>query len=299
MPNHITNILTISGEEVQVRECLFQISSNEKDEETGNHNHRLIDFNKIIPRPKSLDITSGSRVDQAIALLQDKNEYFEKMLDYPWVKNEGMETIEQVKTYLRSQMTEKDMEEGRMALHNIETYGCKDWYDWSCLNWGTKWNAYDQDELDFGVIRFDTAWSTPYPVIKALAETFPNLDFEVKFADEDLGSNCGTYKFVFGVLESEYQPEGTEALKYACQIKGYEFEEFLLDNFGYWELDTIKEHEDTIIQMLQNGNASEFMDRIDEESEQANEKIEYIKQLAIANELYEDAAMITKMLGNE
>ena len=52
--------------------------------------------------------------------------------------------------------------------------GIPNWYDWQCENWGTKWNAYDQSIEDQGYgsfeIRFDTAWSPPFPIIEALKE---------------------------------------------------------------------------------------------------------------------------------
>jgi hypothetical protein len=183
-----------------------------------------------------------------------------------------------------------------MAIENLETYGCKDWYSWSIQYWGTKWNAYDCNNGDYGTISFDTAWSTPFPVMQKLARMFPELSFEVKFADEDLGSNCGKYTFENGELIEEYQPEGTEALKYACEIKGYEFVDFILDNFEYWELDTIKENKQTIVQMLSERCTPELVDQIDIGEESGREKAEYLLQLAVENELFEEAAHISRLL---
>ena len=287
MPNHITNILTIKGEQSEIEKCLKAISSEENE---------IIDFNKIVPRPKSLDITSGSSVDNAMAIIKNNDKHFESMLDYPWVKNEGLMTIEQVKEHIKGSLTEQDYEEGRMAIQNLETYGCKDWYSWSIQYWGTKWNAYDCNNGDYGTISFDTAWSTPFPVMQKLARMFPELSFEVKFADEDLGNNCGKYTFENGELIEEYQPEGAEALKYACEIKGYEFVDFILDNFEYWELDTIKENKQTIVEMLSDYYASELIDQIDIGEESGREKAEYLLQLAVENELFEEAAHISKLL---
>lgn len=288
MPNHITNIITITGKKNEVEKCLKSIKG------TGEEGATLIDFNKIIPRPKSLDITSGSSVDNAVAILKNDVRYFEGMLQYPWVKEEGLTSTEQIKEHLKSNLSPQDFEEGRMAIENIKKYGCKDWYSWSIKYWGTKWNAYDQIELDFGTIQFDTAWSTPFPVMQELAKSFPDLDFEVKFADEDLGNNCGAYKFENGELTGEYQPEGTEAMRFACEIKGYDFEQLIHDNFEYWDLDTLKGYEDKIVEMLQEGWVTELTDSADNDENEGEEKIEYLKQLAIDNELYEVAAKIDK-----
>ena len=68
-----------------------------------------------------------------------------------------------------------------------------DWYKWRNRYWGTKWGAYDcysiieDNSITFV---FSTAWSMPYPIIERLC--LLGYEFELKYADEDLGSNCGT-----------------------------------------------------------------------------------------------------------
>ena len=66
------------------------------------------------------------------------------------------------------------------------------WYEWHCTYWGTKWGAYDGYTIigkSFIQFVFSTAWSLAYPVIQKLALMGYNI--EVKYADEDIGSNCG------------------------------------------------------------------------------------------------------------
>ena len=65
------------------------------------------------------------------------------------------------------------------------------WYDWNCEHWGTKWDAC-HGEVYSRFVEFDTAWSTPEPVIKALAKMIDDPVICV-YADEDIGSNCGAY----------------------------------------------------------------------------------------------------------
>ena len=49
--------------------------------------------------------------------------------------------------------------------------GKNNWYDWSIMNWGTKWNAQEVDVrqnknvLDYS---FQTAWDAPREIIQAL-----------------------------------------------------------------------------------------------------------------------------------
>lgn len=47
-------------------------------------------------------------------------------------------------------------------------------------------------------ISFLSAWSTPYGAIHKLSKLFPSLFFECKYADEDMGYNCGGYSLFNG-----------------------------------------------------------------------------------------------------
>ena len=74
------------------------------------------------------------------------------------------------------------------------------WYDFHNLYWGTKWNAYDgytkigKTQLTFV---FNTAWSAPDRVYAALFAWCDEqgYDVEIRYADEDTGSNCGVISF--------------------------------------------------------------------------------------------------------
>lgn len=77
--------------------------------------------------------------------------------------------------------------------------------DWSRENWGTKWDAYSDDVTDEGetmLLRFDTAWAHPLPVIEELSRRHPSERIYVRYADEDLGSNLGEYVMQGGSIES-------------------------------------------------------------------------------------------------
>lgn len=91
----------------------------------------------------------------------------------------------------------------------IAKYGHADWYSWSCSNWGTKWNASSVDlNLDTPQhihIRFDTAWSPPYPVISKIAETFPFASIE--FTWEEESGFWGRAEYEDGAVISEAEGE--------------------------------------------------------------------------------------------
>jgi hypothetical protein len=119
---------------------------------------------------------------------------------------------------------------GGADQNGLHADGTVCWYNWNTNNWGTKWNGYDvswEDREDGRtLLRFDTAWAHPEPVIHALAAKFPNEILEVRYADEDLGSNCGTYKIRDKECIDAFFPDGEEALELACDIKyGVPYEE--------------------------------------------------------------------------
>lgn len=68
----------------------------------------------------------------------------------------------------------------------------ENWHRWNSDNWGTKWDAYDVSvDLDGNMFTCNTAWSMAFPVWEALSKKYPEALFEVTYADEDMGSNCG------------------------------------------------------------------------------------------------------------
>lgn len=62
MPNHVTNKLTIYGDENKIKECLSAIKGIWKD--YPKENNRRIDFNKIIPMPEEIKNTQSPNRDE-------------------------------------------------------------------------------------------------------------------------------------------------------------------------------------------------------------------------------------------
>lgn len=302
MPNHITNQLKVTGSKQLVEE-LFNKIKNEK-ENTEEH-LCLIDFNKIVPMPESLKITSGSSVDYALLVLTDNTEELTKMLDYPWVKDEGITNVSDLKKRLVKNLSPENLKEGKMALDNIEKYGHKDWYSWSIANWGTKWNAYSQFQIEENMISFETAWSTPFPVIETLSKMYPDLTIEVAYADEDIGSNCGIYTLVGGNLVDEYTPEGWEATKFALKIKDWNSEEenveMVASNLSYLigkgtELE--KNYVEDIVSIISDKEKiKDFINQVFDECDEDNKKdmVDTLKKIALENECYEFVAEIERI----
>lgn len=62
------------------------------------------------------------------------------------------------------------------------------WYNWNNREWGTKWDACEEEleqEGDFFLrYRFDTAWAPPEPVFRAMIAQHPTLEFEIRSVEE-------------------------------------------------------------------------------------------------------------------
>jgi hypothetical protein len=76
--------------------------------------------------------------------------------------------------------------------HDLKVTG-NGWYDWNVREWGTKWDAgsVGVDELfkdgkgNASVsITFETAWSIPEPVFRAMVEQHPTLSFDFECEEE-------------------------------------------------------------------------------------------------------------------
>jgi len=120
--------------------------------------------------------------------------------------------------------------------------GYDNWYDWCYTHWGTKWNS-DEVFISDNEITFNTAWSNPLPIIIALSEKYPDVQFDIKFADEDFGHNVGTYIIKNGEEIDCYFPEGgsEEAYELALEVQGgndYYTWDILFDANQDKELDT-------------------------------------------------------------
>ena len=145
MPNYCNNVVEIRGPAASVKPLV---------------DHKL-DFMKIHPYPKALDITAG---------------------------REGADDSPEQKALVAAEES------------NLDKYGYKNWYDWCVNNWGTKWNAggdnpdmmvdYDYDEDGDTVIalfQFDTAWAPPLGVMQKLKDDHPELSIECRYHEPGVG----------------------------------------------------------------------------------------------------------------
>lgn len=105
-------------------------------------------------------------------------------------------------------MAEESFEQFVGMVRNYRACGHLHPMDFARKVCGTKWNACRPTaEPDEGRCQFETAWSCPTGVLEKMSERFPNDLITVTYADEDIGSNCGTFTLKAGkVIEQDIAP---------------------------------------------------------------------------------------------
>lgn len=276
MPNHITNRLTIIGTEQQVKEVREVIK--------GECTDQYIDFNKISPIPKELEDT------QSPARIISQKEYDEQEKRIV----EGKLTKDEKKFGLSRGLTQKLVDEYKTR------FGASDWYQWRIENWDTKWNAYDQFSIDENTIEFNTAWSTPHNLIVNLSEMFPNVAFEMLFADEDFGHNVGEFTLKGGMeIECNIPKGGSfEAIEMAVSIQYGSMEDYFDCNQEIFTDDYINEEDeeldDYVSQMIY--LAYKHKHYPTEDCDYHKLALKRFKELALNDENYELVIIIDKEL---
>ena len=188
MPNWVTNIIKV---EKNIDE--FKKRFIDKD---GN-----FDFNKVIPMPKDLEISSGTYSYQYLENEQIKKlitetynttdtqkEFVDKVLEK--VKENNLLPISELEEANKRELDKVTCQ--AEGYFNLQRYGYEDWYSWSIDKWGTKWNAchtYIVEDCALYII-FDTAWAMPEFILQEMAKDF---DFTCVYADEDIGYNLGIF----------------------------------------------------------------------------------------------------------
>ena len=197
MPNYVTNRLEINADRETVQNVMDFLKGKTDEDSTPCY----IDFNNIIPMPKDLLIeasTSGEFGMQYIIAQQRK----------PFNSQDDLKVIQWMEIQ-KEKVREEALQLGMTYLRNWGKYGYPTWYEWSIANWGTKWNAFNQNFEEPNVLWFDTAWEGVPLLIQTLSEIFPDVEFQYAYADEDLGSNVGKGTIRNGETDMTFPDNGS------------------------------------------------------------------------------------------
>jgi hypothetical protein len=299
MPNHTTNNLEFNGSPEEVKILMDSISSTVANKD-GTHTENLIDFERIIPRPKELNIESGTMADNGLAILlfreKGDDSMLRQMLNYAWVKIEGIGTVEALVEHLLNKGT-TSLSMGKQALDNLNNYGHKDWYSWSIDKWGTKCNAYSQHKVSDNEITFQTAWSAPIPVIIELSKQFPTVEIKLSFSDEEFGYGCGELALLAGQVTEENIPKAgsDEAFLFSKNTHGMNE----VDMINYYGDAQDEEFVQQILRVLTNDHSpSEIANAVVAGEYTSIEMLEAVKGMLLEQEAYECIDMVDEKLKN-
>lgn len=224
MPIEIQNNIHIKGNIEDINRILKAI----QDDELGIG---TIDFNKIIPMPKSLMIEKGMETNKGLEAYQ---EFIKENIPENKIKDMDTSTVinEQKQIFLNKNksISEETFELGKIAFENILKYGHPTFHDWSIENWGTQWNAYQYEQTKDSIC-FLTAYSPPHPVIEKLSQMYPNIEIHYDFASEDFGKDCGKKIYTKGKCLEYYPKTKKEAVEFATKVWNYETTEINLNKF--------------------------------------------------------------------
>jgi len=225
MPDHVMNVLSAEGDPKEVKRLFATIGGGR--DEYGEP--ILIDFNKIKPIPKSLDIECSSRSDKA---LENYTAFIDESsaLAQTGVALGISETDEHKEKVARLLEKHTNIQNdnpklwklGKQCYENIVKHGAPTWYEWVRANWGTKWNAYSQGQSRDSEISFQTAGANVNGLIEVLSAQFPKLRFSYFYAAEDFGCNAGHVEYENGERTLEHCPKdgSLEAMALATEILG-------------------------------------------------------------------------------
>lgn len=228
----------------------------------------VVDFERIVPRPESLLLVSSPPdLDSIFCYVSDgfKNVCSETIKEAeriayfgnPFCANKGNDYFHKIakeknpddEVSLSFSIDGDDKkttlyEKGRIYVDNMRLYGAPTWYEWSCANWGVKWNASDSGWSNDGdSVYMDTAWNMPYGFFEALAEECPDAEIYIIYSDEDYGSGCGVARIEDGKFKwLDFNHGSVEAIQTAQFLQGdilscyddEELERTREENSEYW-----------------------------------------------------------------
>lgn len=208
MPNHVTNIVEAP------REVIVELMDGENPT-----------FKKVAP--PSPELEGYERINSA-AETAAESICGEPLSDNPMLA--ALQASNRQSTNV-VEFDDRTFEQFVSFVSNKRNHGYYHIMDFARNEWGTKWGPYSFDERRSSPekIVFDTAWSCPIAVFKKLSVKFPNQKITVSYADEDIGSNCGVFKFLAGEIIEETRAEENDIdwVKFACEVTGTDYSEYM------------------------------------------------------------------------
>tara|TARA_R100000908_G_C3751926_1_gene146466 strand:- start:526 stop:1398 length:873 start_codon:yes stop_codon:yes gene_type:complete len=177
--NNVKNIVKLTGTPKSIKKAMSELIIEDD---------RFV-FESFSPLPDELLGT-----DPTQKIIPDKD--YEKVLTSFKVKMDSgdLEVWESVPV---SYSTQKKL---------ISKYGYDNWFDWSMNHWGTKFGPYDTELISDCEFSFYTINATPHTAMVKMSNKYPKIEFNVRYADEDIGYNVGEYTLLNGETKTTKIP---------------------------------------------------------------------------------------------
>ena len=172
MPNYVQNRVTAP------RVVLAAMAKNDE----------IAALEAVVPYPDGLFMGNADGGISTLAEDCAEKAFNEPLSDNPLIR--ALEASNKTK-WSAADLTDDGFEDFLAMCRSKKATGFYHVIDFCTKEWGTKWGAL-RPGMDGDTLTFETAWSTPRPIWMTLSATHPGAEIVVQYADEDLGSNCGT-----------------------------------------------------------------------------------------------------------
>lgn len=117
------------------------------------------------------------------------------------------------------------VEEPKQFPNKTESGDEINWYWWRVINWGTKWDGFDYDnmvktEKDM-FISGCTAWSPCEPIVKRVSELYPEVNIKLEY-DEAGCAFCGKVEYEGGEVISEITENDFNSYRHAAKEMNFD-----------------------------------------------------------------------------
>ena len=195
MPNHCENIIEFTQATTsQLDQIRHELCTYDTDKKVFE-----LDFNKAIPQPYPM--VSVAINDDIIKQYSAFYHYFKDKINEDKMReilndNNAMISYSDKINMMASSFIDNWYTKEKPELTDDQIL--PNWYDWNIDNWGTKWNAYDTELSDTGIL-FYTAWESPSDeLLVAIYEKLKNIltpDQLNSMTFESREEGNGYYKF--------------------------------------------------------------------------------------------------------
>lgn len=195
MPNWCENSMTVEGPSRALRLFLGKAAKD----------GQPLSLEALFPCPPELHAVGAGSSEITYDLKYGTE--WEKYKSYGWIPEEAKQSQEAMWAWYRDSGKQPDADAiADRYRDNVEKHGHRHWYSWCIDNWGTKWDLgnvsivrtalvpemvqlanQEEDPPGSVVIDFETAWSPPIEGFRQVSSMFPDLTFELDYAEPGMG----------------------------------------------------------------------------------------------------------------